>query len=85
MLSVLTALVCELGSVMANLLAGEGEMLRLLAGYFLFAALVIGAVSLGLAVAVFKTRMAPPPRGVTVFAVVVGGAPMVVAFLGWWQ
>ncbi len=81
MLSVVTALVCEVASAAANLLAPPKSLMALLAEYLLFAALVIGGVALLLTPLVFKLRRQPPPRGVTVFSLVVGATPFVVVML----
>jgi hypothetical protein len=83
MLTVLTALLCEVGSVAAVALRGLGEGLALLGAYLLFAAVIIGAISLLLAVVVLRLRRQPPPRGITVFALVVGAAPLMVMLVNW--
>ncbi|HVU89364.1 MAG TPA: hypothetical protein VHD36_18700 [Pirellulales bacterium] len=80
MLSVMTALVCELGFVAARafllLVNGEVPAIRALAAMLFFAALVVGLVSLGLMVIVMRMRRDPPPRGIVAFAAVVGVLPV---------
>jgi len=80
MLSVMTTLVCELGFTAARvvllLVDRDAPWIATLAGVLLFAAAVVGLVSLLLAWAVVKMRREPPPRGILVFALVVGAAPL---------
>lgn len=79
MLTVFTTLVCELGFAVTQWFSpAEGGMLRVLSGMMLFAALVIGFLSLLLTAVTARSRREPPPRGITVFAVVVGAAPMLI-------
>src|SRR5436190_20327400 len=80
MLTVVTAFVCELAGMAARLYLGQvpdsvgvQAMFQLL----FFSALVIGLISLLMLPAVLKARRTPPPGGVTVFALVVGAAPLV--------
>ncbi len=84
MLSVVTTLVCEFGSVgarwCASLLA-DRPLLGVLSEILLFAAMVIGMISLVMTPAVIKIRRARPPRGILVFAVAVAAAPVLVVFL----
>lgn len=80
LLAVMTTLVCELGFVGARVYVAWYRPLapiELLGSLLLFAAAVIGFVTLVLTPAVIKSRRLPPPRGVTVLALVVGGAPWV--------
>ena len=80
MMTVVTVLVCELGTVAATWyvrLRPESERIAILAGLLMFAALVIGLMSLGLLVLVLRRRRVPPPQGIVVFAAVVGAAPLV--------
>jgi hypothetical protein len=80
MLSVMTALVCELGFVGARayllLVDPKTATIQALAAMLLFAALVIGLVSLGLMVLVVRMRRVTPPRGILVFAAVVSLVPI---------
>ncbi|HEY4310083.1 MAG TPA: hypothetical protein VGN12_11580 [Pirellulales bacterium] len=80
MLSVMTALVCELGFVAARgyllLVDSKTATIQALAAMLLFAALVIGLVSLGLMVLVVRMRRVTPPRGILVFAAVVSLVPV---------
>lgn len=79
MLSVLTALVCELGFAAARgyllLVEPRSTKMQVLATVLLFASFVIGMSSLGLAYAVVRARRTPPPRGILVFSIVIGAAP----------
>lgn len=84
MMTVVTALVCELGIAATTWyvrLRPEAERIAILAGLLMFAALVIGLMSLGLLVLVLRRRRVPPPRGIIVFAAVVGAAPLVALLL----
>jgi len=85
MLAVMTTLVCEVGGTLAKIF-GEGNLrLSLLAGYLLFAAAIIGAVSLVMLAAVYKLRKVKPPSGIIFFSAVVGGTPMIVLLFSWLQ
>ena len=77
MLSMLTALLCEAGALVAWLLAGNNEMLRVFAGYLFFAAMIVGLLSLALGIAVLKLRKVRPPLGITVFSFSVAALPLV--------
>lgn len=81
MLSVMTALLCEVASVLIGLVRDDRGLAATFSGYLMFAALIVGVISLLLLPAVFKLRRVPPPRGITVFAVVVGAAPIVLLLL----
>jgi hypothetical protein len=85
MLSVMTTLVCELGFVAARayliVVAPASARIQVLAMVLLFAAFVVGSVSLELAYAVVRGRHTPPPRGILVFSVVVGAAPAATVLL----
>jgi hypothetical protein len=85
MLSVMTALVCELGFIAARgyLLAFDGaaRRIQILALMLMFAALVVGTVSVGLMVVVLRTRRIAPPQGIVVFSSVVGLAPAITILL----
>ena len=80
LLSVFTTLVCELGSAAAMwYLQAQPQALRIaaLASVLLFAALVTGTLSLVLMAAAWRLRRVKPPPGVSVFALVIGLAPVV--------
>ena len=84
MMTVVTALICELGTVASTWyvrLRPESERIAILAGVLMFAALVIGLMSLGLLVSVVRRRQVPPPLGIIVFATVVGAAPLLAMLL----
>lgn len=79
----MTALVCELGSAVALWFGRESQGMALLGGYLLFAAVVVGTMSLVLAGVVLCVRRMRPPGGITAFAIVVGLAPLVALLLQW--
>ncbi|HUY35531.1 MAG TPA: hypothetical protein VMV69_22500 [Pirellulales bacterium] len=83
MLMVMTALVCELGFAVAHYFAmSEGSgWLDVLSRILLFAAAVIGFISLLAAPVVIKNRREPPPLGITLFALLVGAAPLLIIVL----
>jgi hypothetical protein len=83
MLAVFTTLLCELGSAVAVVLRDAAGPLALLGAYLLFAALVIGLVSLLLTGVVLRIRSQAPPTAITVFALVVGAAPLVILLMQW--
>lgn len=74
LLSVFTALACQLGVVAAYLVGGE--RLEVLGGLLLFAALVVGLISIGVGQLAKRYRRVPAPRGISVFAWTVGLLPM---------
>jgi membrane protein YdbS with pleckstrin-like domain len=76
MLTVSTTLACEVGFVLARWLAGGERPLMLLSYLLLFAAVVIGLIALFITPVVLRSRRVPPPAGVTVFALVVAAAPL---------
>ena len=82
MLSVVTAFACEIVAALASLVlryfAPEAAMLNLFVGFMLFAALVVGIISLVLLPLVLWKRSVTPPRGVIVFALVAGSAPLAI-------
>ena len=84
MLAVMMTLLCELGVAGAAAYIAfddEAAMIQMLFGTLLFAALVMGVISLLLTVAAIKSRRAPPPRGIVVLAIAVGAVPIVAALL----
>lgn len=84
MLSVTTTLVCELGAVAArwcSRMAPDNMLLTALSGLLLFAAAVVGLITLVLTPLVAKARRRGPPRGIVVFALAIGIAPLVVMLL----
>jgi hypothetical protein len=74
LLSVMTTLLCVCGALIARWI-GVAQ-LPMLSGLLLFAALVIGIASLGLGLLIRRVRRVPPPRGVYVFATIVGMLPI---------
>lgn len=80
MLTVFTALACELGFVVTRWLAGgdEESSWAVLMALLLFASTVIGLFVLLLTPVVVKSRREPPPRGIVIFSVVVGAAPLAI-------
>lgn len=85
MLAVMTTLLCELGAAAANWYAAtnpDAAKIEALLVVLLFGAVVNGSLTLVLTPVVLKVRRVPPPRGITVFAVVVGAAPWVVLLVG---
>lgn len=56
---------------------------RALPALMLFIAAVTGTLCLLLAPLIYKVRIVPPPRGVTMIAVTVGAAPLVTILLLW--
>ncbi len=85
MLAVMTALLCEIAFVVARLyllaVAEPFPPIKVLAAMLFFAALVIGLISLAFGFAVLKANRVQPPRGILVFSVVVGAAPIVTGVL----
>ena len=84
LLTTFTALVCELGAAAAVWFARrnpENLSLVMLAEVLTFAAVSTGLLSLGLLAAAWKLRTLKPPRGITVFAIVVGLAPLLLVLL----
>lgn len=78
MLTVVTALACELGFAAAQWYSTvqRGTAVEPLGRLLLFAALLIGLAALLLTPVVLKSRRVPPPRGITLAAVAVGLAPL---------
>ena len=80
MLTVLNTFACELGAVATRWYAwtnAPSPTLLMISGVLLFAALVVGLISLAILFVVLKIRKTRPPLGVIVFAVFVGVMPMV--------
>ncbi|HEV3344690.1 MAG TPA: hypothetical protein VG125_30215 [Pirellulales bacterium] len=77
MLTVVTTFACEVGFVLVRRLAGQDRSLMLLSHLLLFAAFVIGLIALFVTPVVLRSRRVPPPSGVTVCAIVVAAAPLV--------
>lgn len=81
MLSMLTTLGCEVLAIVTRLVLvgmdAAPPAVRALFAILQFAALAMGLISLGLAVAAHKLRNTKPPIPVTVFAVIVGLIPAV--------
>src|SRR5215469_2672033 len=81
MLTVVTTFACEVGFVLARWLAGQDQTLMVLSHLLLFAAFVIGLIALFVTPVVLRSRRVPPPSGVTVFAIAVAGAPIVLVVI----
>jgi hypothetical protein len=84
LLSVLTALFCELGAAAALWYVSgrpDAKGIEALSAILMFAALLVGCFSLVLMAAVWKLRRARPPSGIMVFSTVVGLAPAAVLLL----
>ncbi len=79
LLSVFTTLLCLIGAVVARWIGVA--RLPMLSGLLLFSAFIIGVASVALGFLVRRTRLTPPPRGVFVFAMVVGLLPILAAAL----
>ncbi len=85
MLAVMTALLCEVAGTVAKIMGEDSANLQLAAGYLLFAAAVIGGISLIMLLFVLRLRTVRPPSGIIFFAVVVGAAPILVMLFSWLQ
>ena len=84
MLTVITALGCELGSAAARIylaVSPNAQVAAVVSEVLFLSAVVAGLLSLVLAAAVFKVGRVRPPRGVTVFAIVTGIAPLAALLL----
>lgn len=57
--------------------AGQEHPLAALAGLMLFVSAATGAVCLALTVLAHRVRQSPPPRAITIAAVLIGLAPLV--------
>jgi hypothetical protein len=84
MLSVMVAVVCELGWLATRWwIAAQptAEMVAALGELLFFSALITGTMALVLVPVVLRSRSELPPRGITFFALVVGVLPLAIA--GW--
>jgi hypothetical protein len=85
MLMVITTFLCELAAAACHLYVVWGDRqartVELFSGLLLFAAFVIGGLSLIVCSVVVKSRRDSPPRSILIFAVVVGIAPLVTLLL----
>jgi hypothetical protein len=57
--------------------AGQEHPLAALAGLMLLVSAATGVVSLALTVLAYRVRLTPPPRAITIAAVLIGLAPLV--------
>jgi hypothetical protein len=81
MLSVMTTLMCELAWAASRqwvYLHPDQPQMAMFCQLLFFSALVTGGVSLLIIPFVYRLRRLLPPRGITVFAAIVGAAPWVV-------
>lgn len=86
--SVTMALLCDIATASAHLYGRafpEARSALVFKEFLLFAAAAIGCVSLAILPIVFRVRRAPPPPGVTVFAVCVAAAPILALLLRSWR
>ncbi len=84
MFSAMTTLLCAGVAAIVWLFAGQGgagDQAMLLARLLHFGSLVAGVVCLVLTVVVLRIRRAPPPRSITILAVIVAVLPILAAFL----
>ncbi len=84
MFSAMTTLLCAGVAAIVWLFAGQGgagDPVMLLARLLHFGSLVTAVVSLALTVVVLRIRRAPPPRSITILAVIVAVLPILAAFL----
>ena len=81
MLMVFTTLACEVIAALAywyvRQIDRQAEHIELLANLLLFAACVVGLMSLLVCGVVLRTRRVPPPRSIIVFSLIVALAPLV--------
>ncbi|MBX3412982.1 MAG: hypothetical protein KF708_09870 [Pirellulales bacterium] len=79
MLTVMMTCLCEVGAFALGVFlrySEGGTNFELLRGMLLFAAVVLGLVTLILTAVVWRLRRVPPPTSVTLFAIVVAVVPM---------
>lgn len=84
MLTVMMTTLCEVAAFALGVWLRQwpaGANLELLRGILLFAAVVLGLVTLVLTLLVRRIRRVPPPPGVTLFAVVVAVVPLLTIVL----
>jgi membrane protein YdbS with pleckstrin-like domain len=86
LLSALTALVCQVCAALTGWYVHTHPLatgVAALAAVLMFAALVIGTLSLGMLVAVWKLREVKPPAGLAFFAATVSALPWLVLAARW--
>jgi hypothetical protein len=90
MLSLLVTLAAEVIAVPATIIAkanpqpaGPGISTAHVADLFLFLALVTGLIAAGLVPLVYRVRAIPPPRSVTIAALVAAAVPPITMVLRW--
>lgn len=79
MLTVMMTCLCEVGAFALGVWlrnSAGGTSFELLRGILLFAAVVLGLVTIILTAIVWRLRRVPPPMGITLFALVVAIVPM---------
>jgi hypothetical protein len=83
-ITVTMALLCDIGAVAAHFYAqgfANARGILMFKELMLFAAAVIGFISLALLPIMLKVRRVPPPTGVMVFAICVTAAPILALLL----
>ncbi len=83
-LTILNTFACELGALAVGSYArahADAAAAKLLSELLLLAAVIVGVISLGLLPVILKIRRNGPPPAVTVFAIVVGLAPILALVL----
>ena len=83
MLSVMVTLMGELASIAAWVFGRTYQGLVFLAIFLFFTSLVTGVFSLVMAFVALRVRQTPPPKGIIVFSLVVGGTPLAYLLLNW--
>lgn len=79
LLTVMMTCLCEVGAFALGVWlrnSAGGTSFELLRGILLFAAVILGLVTIILTAIVWRLRRVPPPLGVTLFAVVVAVVPI---------